>query len=273
MRLVLERMAPTPMGGVFSIVVLAMLLLLPLTSRAVEGVETRFEEANKHYVKGQYNEAAKAYEDLVEREDVSDPVLFHNLGNASYRAGQFGVAIFNYRRGLRASPAAELARDLNDNLEAAREALRDRYRSVADKSEVIYAEPGGLLYRLTHQISSDLLAGIFITVWILLMLFLALRRLKPSLPGLGGSAVASAVVVVLVALVLWGQVYTDSQFTLGVVLEDDVVLHEGRHEDARGVAIQEGMEVRVIEADSAWSRIELPGGRSGWVQSDQVGRI
>lgn len=245
----------------------------PAGPPAGEDPQALFHEANARYLAGDYGLAARLYGRVLTEHRLEDPVLYANLGNAYFRAGAFGSAIFFYRRGLRLQPSGEVADRLQANLETTRRVLQRRYRTGADSSQFIFEEPGGLAYRVTHLVDGGLLTGLLLVLWCALFGALVWRRLAPRVAGLGPTAIGAAVAALLVGLLLWGQVYTDRAFRLGVIISDGVTLREGRHEDARGVDIPEGMEVRIVESDENWARIELTNGREGWVEAQTVKQI
>ncbi|MGM0574194.1 MAG: tetratricopeptide repeat protein [Myxococcota bacterium] len=232
-----------------------------------------FREGNQAYFKGEYAMAARLYGQILEDFELEDPVLYHNLGNAFFRTGDYGSAILYYRRGLRLDPEGDVEEALRGNLEVTRQVLQERYRTGSDKSQFIYAEPGGLVYRMTHLVSAGTPAVVFLVAWWLLWLLLAARRLLPARRGLGAAAIPVAVVTLLLAGVAAGRAWTDDHFRLGVVVEDRVTLREGRHADARGIDIPEGMEVRIVDPGDDWTRVELANGREGWVETGAVKQI
>ena len=68
-----------------------------------------FDRANQANLERNYDAAIIAYEQLIS-EDVIDPVVFYNLGNAYLLAGQTGPAIANYERALQQDPGMTAAR-------------------------------------------------------------------------------------------------------------------------------------------------------------------
>lgn len=231
-----------------------------------------FDRANERYLQRDYEAAARLYEGLVEARGIDDPVVLHNLGNARFRTRDYGLAILYYRRGLHLDPTGRVAGALEDNLQLAREVLRKRYRTEEGAS-FIYAHPGGLLYRLTHLVSPRRQATALLAGWWLLLALLVARRLLPRARALGTAAVPVGVAVVLLAGLLAGRSWSDTRIELGVVVDDRVVLREGRHPDAQGSDLPEGMEVRIVERGERWTRVELPNEREGWVRAEDVRRI
>ena len=68
-----------------------------------------FERAHLAYAEGRYVDAVVAYDQLV-GEQVHDPAVFYNLGNAYFQLGEVGLAIANYERALQLSPGMTEAR-------------------------------------------------------------------------------------------------------------------------------------------------------------------
>ncbi|TNF32317.1 MAG: hypothetical protein EP329_10610 [Deltaproteobacteria bacterium] len=237
------------------------------------GALERFEAGNRLYLQGHYADAVRVYAALHEEQRIEDPVLYHNLGDACFRSEAYGSAILYYKRGLRLDPPADIADALEANLDAARRTLQTRYHATGDKSQFVYAEAGGLVYRATHVLGRTPLALLFATLWTVLMALLMLRRLRPSARAYGRAAVPVALATVLIGLMFWGQVYTDSTYRVGVVVVDGAKLRDGKDLRAQGKDIPEGMEARIVEQDDGWTRIELNSGRQGWVEDTAIRQI
>src|SRR5262249_45435626 len=78
-----------------------------------------FDEANKLYEQGKYQEAIAAYQRLIVQNDVS-AALYFNLGNAWFKSGRTGQAIASYRLAQRLDPRDP---DIRANLRFARESI------------------------------------------------------------------------------------------------------------------------------------------------------
>lgn len=244
----------------------------PPTPEAATAAE-RFAEANRLYLQGSYTDALRGYAALLEQGEIEDPVLYHNLGNACFRSEAYGLAILYYQRGLRLDPPGDVAESLSANLDSARRALQARYRSTGDRSQFVYAEAGGLVYKVTHVLGRTTPAMLFAALWVLLLLLLILRRLRPATRAWGRAAVPVALAAGLAGLLLWGQVITDASHRVGVVVVDGAKLRDGKHAEAQGKDIPEGLEVRIVEHDAGWTRVELNSGHQGWVEADNVRQI
>jgi tetratricopeptide (TPR) repeat protein len=235
--------------------------------------QTLFKEGNQLYVKGKYEAAARMYAQVLTDHELDDPSLYLNLGNAYFRLKRYGSAIFFFRRGLRLNPEAELAERIERNLKATRRKLQVRYRASGDANAFIYTEPGGLVFRLTRILSSKTAVILFLLLWAGLMSILAWRRLAPTPNFVGSVSAGLGILVVLTGLMLWGQVYSERTFRLGVVIEQGVTLKQGKHPDATGEPLREGVEVRIVESDEEWARVRRSDGAEGWVEAASVKQI
>ncbi|MGB0588062.1 MAG: hypothetical protein ACPGU1_00140 [Myxococcota bacterium] len=251
------------MRSLLRLSIIASVVCLCGTSASAQTTTEQFEVANSLAYQGDYAAAVKGFEGLVEA-GMDDPALFLNLGNAQYRLGAFGQAIWSFRRGLRCDPSESLRESLGHNLKRARTELQARYRASNDGSQFIYSEPGGWLYQLSHVTSLEALLTLFLVLWWALASCLVMRRLSKG-EHWGSIAVPLAVLILLVGGLFVARLSTDANFRLGVVVADGVVMREGPDVHARGVDVPEGIEVRVLDDTPGWHKIEIPSGRSGWV--------
>lgn len=239
---------------------------------AASSADALFAEANRRYFAGDWTGAAEAYADIASRLQIEDPVVYHNLGNACFRSGAYGQAILYYRRAQNLTTEGPLADALERNLDAARRTLQARYRATSEAT-LIYADPTGIVYQITHLASEDALALGVGALWFALFGLLTLRRLRPGARWPGRVAVPVGVLVALAGALLWGRLASDADQRVGVVISAEAMLRDGKHEIAQGKALPEGLEVRILDGDADWTRVELAGGRRGWVQSKDVKQI
>ncbi len=252
-------------------------VLIPSRSAAAEAppAEPRalFEAANAAYYQGDYALARSQLGQLVESFQLEDPAVYHNLGNAHFRLGDYGAAILYYRRGLRLEPGGELAQSLERNLDTARRVLQSRYRASSE-SALIYSDPIDVAWQIAHLMSADALAILFGVCWVLLFGLLIARRLQPSPARVAARlAVFPGVALLLAGALVAMRLATDASHVVGVVVVADAQLRDGPHPDAQGKAVPEGLEVRLVGDVEGWVQVELAGGRRGWVKAAAVKQI
>ncbi len=102
----------SPTGSAAPLVVLWSLLL-----SSIGASSQSFADANRAFAEQRYADAIRGYEQIIQRQGYSAPVLF-NLGNACLRQGNHGMAILNYKRAQRLAPNDP---DIAANLRFARE--------------------------------------------------------------------------------------------------------------------------------------------------------
>lgn len=229
----------------------ALLTLLLLASAPSEPHELLV-TANAAYERGDYDAAASAYRELVERGHDGGHVLY-NLGNAYLRSGKLGPAIAAYR-----ASAAKLPRDadVEANLTFARKQRRDALTppspSAAARTLLFwhYALSAGELAVLT------LLANA--VFWLLLIV--ALVRHTTPWRWSAGAALA-------ITLASGGSLAAHhlAPERVAVVIADTVDVRSGTSADTVvRFQLHEGAEVLWDERDGDWVRVALPDGTRGW---------
>lgn len=88
---------------------IALYILLILTALSINA-KSLVDEADSAYIKKEYLNSIKLYEEVLAKEGISSDLLY-NLGNAYYRAGKLGKAVLNYERALRLDAQNDEARN------------------------------------------------------------------------------------------------------------------------------------------------------------------
>ncbi len=205
-----------------------------------------------------YRRAALRYERLVGEYGIRNSMLFYNLGNAYFQAGDVGRAIVNYKR----------AEDLDPSDANVRRNLALARSQRADKLD---ASVGGQATRTLlfwhYDVSTVARMRIFVVAWVVFWTLVILRFV-----GLSWVPREIALASVAVALLLFGSLAVDavdaSQSVEGVIVAADSVARQGdgaSYEPAFREALHAGAEFRVLEQRPEWLRVELPDGRLCWL--------
>jgi tetratricopeptide (TPR) repeat protein len=254
----------------------ALVVLGALTTVAGPAHADRLDDAwksgNDAYLRGDYAAAVAAYEQL-DRQQVTSSELAFNLGNAYYRKGQLGPAIWSWERALALDPEQD---DARYNLEQARKAVATR---VHDKIEGAEREP--VWMRVVSQLPAStetwLFVGLYVAFFVALGLRLRARRLNGPDEGHAAAWTALAAILgvgaALAATLLVGRVAMN-RLPFGVVLPDQTAVKEGADPNYKtSFDIHAGLRVRLLEYDQDWVRIRLANGLEGWVRAHDVGRL
>ena len=71
-----------------------------------------------------------------------------------------------------------------------------------------------------------------------------------------------------------GRIDHDRRVKLGVILPDEVAVHEGTAASTKKLFhLHAGLKVRLIGEDSGWARIRLANGLEGWLERDLIGSL
>lgn len=239
-------------------------------SARADSLSDVFARGNTAFARGEYTEAAKAYETLVESGTDDADVCF-NLASAYGSLGKYGQAIRYFQRSLRLDPGDDAARA---GLKASRAALGERQAQARGEAIVVDRPP--LTEALFSGVSSNALATcLLIAIWLSAGLFLALPSLKAEALRLG-VGIASAL---LLALSVVSAIGVGAKADWGrageraVILRDGTAVREGPDEGARlSAELFEGDLVRITGQSGPYARI-VSREQTGYVRREDVGDI
>jgi hypothetical protein len=229
-------------------------LVLALGAGSVERI---FDDANRAYFAGDFAAAADGARRLGEL-GVRDPDVLYNLGNAHWRGGRLGHAIWSWERARALDPGHE---DAAFNLRAARPRVRDRLRSVS---------------RLSFALQPSAWSRPFLVAYLLAFAGLWTRRWLGGgwRAGVTAAAALAGAAALACALVLGALAIQDRRFPRAIVLGDEVAVREGPDAASHATfTVHAGLGVRCAGREGAWTRIRLSNGVEGWVPAGEVGRI
>ena len=255
-------------------------LLFGIGAARSDRLDDAFKVGNDAYLRGDHGAAISAYEHL-QQEQVVSPDLAFNLGDAYFRKGRLGPAIWAWERALALDPDHE---DARYNLEQARR-LADR--RVQDKLEGAEREPGWirLVTLLSPSTEAWAFVGLYLGFFACFGLWLRARRQSRLAEEAGEAAHVSptatfgvlagtlAVAALCAGTILLGRVQLE-RTPYGVVLPDAASVKEGADTNYRTVfAVHAGLRVRIQERDQGWVRVRLANGLEGWLPEAEGGRI
>jgi hypothetical protein len=221
---------------------------------------------NEAYLHGDYAGAAAAYEELLRQGAVSADLYF-NLGDAYFRKGALGPAIWAFEKAAALDPGGE---DARYNLAEARKVAA---RQAHDRIEGEDRDP--LWIRAVTALGPSAETWLFVVVYLGFFALVVVRRrarddLRPALAA--GAAVLGAAALLAGALLV-GRARLD-QLPFGVVLPDAVAVKDGADDNYRtAFEVHAGLRVRLVEHDQDWLRVRLGNGLEGWVHTSQIGTL
>jgi tetratricopeptide (TPR) repeat protein len=222
--------------------------------------DAEFAKANQAYAQGKFKEAISDYETLV-RSGQWSANLFYNLGNAYFRAGDFGRAILNYERALaleRHHPEAaanlQIARDEAHALEM-QPRWPDRYLQLASVNQ----------YTITAAVA--FWVGLFCLVG---LIFARPRRSAATIALL----IFSLLVFVVTFLAIYELDYRSNTRALAIVTGKDVQARLATANTANSVlALPSGSEVKILSTRGDWVYAALPNNSRGWIPAKSAEQV
>jgi len=235
---------------------LALVVLLLLATHAF-AQPADFEAANKLFEQGKFPDAAAAYERLLTNGPTA--ALHFNLGNARFKSGQPGKAIFHFHQALRLAPRDP---DARGNLQFARRSL----------GATVDEPPARHLLRHHSLDEWAWLAGAGLGAWfVLLALGEALPAKRAAFAWLTKTA---GVMAVISALLLAAAHWDRSSARTAVVVVSEAPVRPGPLPESRAAfTLRDGAEVIVLDAKDDWLQVRDAGQRAGWVKRDAVWQL
>ena len=234
-----------------------LLLAAGAVAPASEGALAAFNAGHEYFRKGEYIQAAGAYEAALAAAGPSG-ALHYDAGNAWLKAGELGRAIGHYRAAERLTPRDE---DLAANLEQARKRVADRLEpprpSPALRTAFFWA------YVLSAR---ELLHGTAAA------LGLALCFLCVRLTGRGWASF-SALAALALGLALGGGLLGAGlgHTPVGVVIPAEASVRAGPEPGAVTLFhLHAGTELEVQGDESGWQKVRLSDGKRGWLRRDEL---
>jgi len=221
---------------------------------------------NEAYLHGDYAGAAAAYEELLHQGAVSADLYF-NLGDAHFRKGALGPAIWAFEKAAALDPGSE---DARYNLAEARKVAA---RQAHDRIEGEDRDP--LWIRAVTALGPSAETWLFVAVYLgfFALLFVRARAGDDLRPALGAGAAVLGAAALLTGALLLGRARLD-RLPFGVVLPDAVAVKDGADDNYRtAFDVHAGLRVRLVEHDQDWVRVRLGNGLEGWVRTAQIGSL
>jgi tetratricopeptide (TPR) repeat protein len=250
----------------YSMILFALILFQTVRAQS-SSLEDSISQAAKYYNAGKYNEAVRAYQ-FVLGKGFESPVLYFNLGNAFYKAGNSTYAILNYERAKKMSPNDE---DINYNLDLARRQIVDNIVTLPEPGFLGWGRQ--LISQLTANEWGVLSIITFFIFLILFGLFLFSRTIQLKRVSFWLAALAF--------------ICSSITFTFGSSLRNRLLHHNSAVITERSLRVKgspsetgtelfiihEGLTVQLTDKLGDWVEIRLPDGNKGWVKESTLIRI
>jgi tetratricopeptide (TPR) repeat protein len=219
-----------------------------------------FKDANQLYKDNKYDQAAQAYEKILQTGFESGS-LYYNLGNSYFKAGSFGRALLNYERARFFIPSDS---DLNSNYNFVRSLL-----SVPPG-----ANSGKLLFkwldRLYEGMSINGLTFMLSFLWFSILGMLTAILFIPGIKRYAGIALALFGITLVVSSVSLGRKVSFYDRGAVVIAGDTEAKFEPSVAATTYFKLIEGSSVIVLDRSAGWVKIRRPDAKIGWVPAASI---
>ncbi len=218
-------------------------------------------EANKAILSSDYRGAIEKYRSIVEK-GVEDKDLYYNLATSYLYMGEYGSAIFWYKKSELLSGSSD---DISRNMRFAIQGLEEQ--------GIVIPSDDSLIYKFILKIYSPYLTIIYIVLVNLLFIILILKRFSLIKRDM------KVFTNILILLVFLFSVYSGLRIFYvhvqkrGVIIVKSVEVKEGPSDAYKTVSqLSEGMRIRVKEKYGEFLLIEIPQKNlRGWIPENSAG--
>ena len=218
-----------------------------------------FAKANQDYASEHFQDAIKGYEAVVQSGQLNAN-LFYDLGNAWFRAGNFGQAILNYERALALEPH-------HPETEANFRLVRDEARALELKKSAIdrYVEIG-----TERQYSIAASVAFWLACFYGARLFFARRRSAVAIVG----TLFCGLVSIAAAFAVYALETGNRGTGFAIVTRKNIEARLATADNANSVlALPPGSEITLLSQRGDWIYAALPNDLRGWIPADGAERV
>ena len=249
------------------IIIYTIALLAVLSVSASPTSAERWEEGNKAYIEGNYDQAIEEYSAILDGGEYSMK-LYYNLANAYFKTGAIGKSILYYNKALRIAPSQE---DIRHNLAIAEAQTKDRIAVI----------PEFFLNRWLRTMRNSMSC----TSWSVLslvafglllafaLLFLLASRLRWRKAGFYGALCAFVLFVAMTSFAVSSRndmLIHDEAIVMGTAIS---VKSSPDRSATDLFVLHEGTKVKLLSEVDEWCEVVIADGKKGWTLKSNVEEI
>lgn len=225
---------------------------------------TLFEQGNALYNDGNYEEAIKKYDAIIDNGQHSAELYF-NLGNAHYKLNHVAPSIYYYEKALQLSPNDK---EIKNNIAFARNMTID---AIDVQQEVGFSK---LIKNATNTFSFDIWAKISVGLIVLFVILFITYYFTHSTGKKRLSFIGSilSLVIACAALTFAFHKYNlDKNDRPAIVFaQESKVKSEPNLRSGEAFTLHEGTKVQILDTMNSWKKIKLSDGKIGWIPEKDI---
>ena len=256
-------------------------LVMSMFIAGINAFGAEIAQADSAYTKGNYEEAAEIYSNIIKNEGISAGLLF-NLGNTYYKLGKEGEAMICYERAKRIDPDNE---QINQNLQFLKAKVLDVNKAeLKGKEGNLDPDQDTFIQSVYNMIAveskSNNWAVFAVIAFILFLGGLALYMFTPNVLARKTGFFSGLVFLGFTVVFLIFSYMAANNFTRedeAIILDFSTQLLEKPQSDAKPstTPLHKGTKLKILEEKPAgngnvWLKVKLNSSNSGWIKKDQL---
>jgi tetratricopeptide (TPR) repeat protein len=226
---------------------------------------SNFTEGNDHYEAGEYEDAIDKYSSVIS-EGYHSAELYYNLGNAYYRNGKLGKAIWAYESSLKIEPSHKDAlfnlefvnAQTVDHIDTQRRGFTHWLQGIAFSSRVNFWVIVSVICALFFSLSATI--------------FIRSKKKRRRNLSLISSSLFGIGLIMSLLIGYQHKNFLTSRSNAIVIIKQVNVLVSPTEEGKISYKLTEGAKVELISEEKEWVQINL-NGNHGWLQKIAVWEI
>jgi tetratricopeptide (TPR) repeat protein len=227
--------------------------------------DSLFQLGNYYYQNEQYEMSVNSFEQL--EKDYTHEYLYLNLGNAFYRMGELGNAVWAYEKAYSIAPRDQ---DIVYNLNFVRSQVRDRI--IPPDNFFIFSLYKAALDKTT-MLDIIILCGLLFIVISIIYLMKSYFLISEKINSIFNTFLIGC--LMLLAWMSLDKYWSFSDTNEAIVISTSVDVRSAPIERGENVVfrIHEGTKVQITTIESSWYEIILLDGKKGWVSTQNMRKL
>lgn len=220
-----------------------------------------FFKANEFYKQEKYDEAIRAYEDVLQR-GLASWTVYYNLGNSYFKKGWLGRAVLYYARAKELEPRDP---DLNANY---RYAL-----SQVGTDMYVTQDLWSRLWRrhLDFYTADEMLLVVFMILFVLVLVHL--WALYTQMPAGRKNALLAFLICAFIVYGYGFKLKVDELSGAAIAVRPATVKYEPLENATVYFELSEGMRVKILREEGNWIKVRRADGKLGWVKGESIEKL
>lgn len=239
-------------------------LMVTVSHLIAQTPEQSFEQGNKHYAEGQFQEAIDAYKKVLDN-DQESAAVYYNLANAHFKLNNVAPSIYYFEKAKRLAPAD---RDIKNNAAFAEKMTID---AITPLPENTFKKQFNNILTLLTTDGWAYATVIFVALFVLFFLgyyfsFVAIKKRAFFISSFLSLVFAGLSLVF--AYTAYAKIAKDKPAI--VFATESEVKSEPNLASADAFKLHEGTKVMILESVENWKRIIIADGKSGWIPATDI---